>query len=237
MDGPVASCLRVEPATVRLADGRRVATGAIYCIGRNYLEHALELGNPRPARPVVFLKSTAALRELGAVDGAAPGAMAYPDEEFHHEAELVLLLGRSVALGARAGWEAVAGVSLGLDLTRRAVQDELKRAGLPWTAAKSFAGSAIVGDLVGTEAIGDPAQLEFRLAVRGEPRQHGRLRDMLFGVPELLAHLASAHPLRPGDLVYTGTPPGVGPVRRGDEVCLTLLREGTAVVQRLEGRL
>jgi 2-keto-4-pentenoate hydratase/2-oxohepta-3-ene-1,7-dioic acid hydratase in catechol pathway len=200
---------------------------SIYCIGRNYAEHAAELGNPVPAEPVVFLKSTAALRPL------AGGITAFPGETFHHEAELVVRLGRSVPFGAEAGWEAVDALALGIDLTRREVQARLKEKGLPWTTAKSFAGSALVGDFVPLARFEDPEHIEFGLSVNGEPRQHGDTRAMLFRVPALLAYLASLHPLAPGDLIYTGTPKGVGPLQHGDSFQLEFTQLGMVFTGRL----
>ncbi len=186
----------------------------IYCIGRNYAEHAAELGNAVPTTPIVFLKSQGALRRVDE-DG-----LAYPTETFHHEAELVLRVGRAADLGATPGWEIIDEVALGLDLTRRGVQSELKAKGLPWTAAKSFAGAAVISAFVPRSAFPDPDQIEFTLSVGGELRQHGNTRDMIFKVPALLAHLASSTPLRIGDLIYTGTPSGVAGIRKGDPFVL-----------------
>ena len=107
----------------------------VYCIGRNYADHARELGNEVPSAPIVFLKTTTSLRPL------ATGDLAYDGETFHHEAELVVLVGQDIKLGEKGDWRAVSAVGLGLDLTRREVQNQLKAKGLPWTAAKSFAGS------------------------------------------------------------------------------------------------
>lgn len=186
----------------------------IYCIGRNYAEHAAELGNAVPTSPIVFLKSWGALRRVD------QELLAYPTETFHHEAELVLRVGRAVALGATPGWEVVDEVALGLDLTRRGVQSELKAKGLPWTAAKSFAGAAVISGFVPRSAFRDPDAIEFTLTVGGEARQRGNTRDMIFKVPALLAHLAASTPLLPGDLIYTGTPPGVAGIRKGDAFVL-----------------
>jgi 2-keto-4-pentenoate hydratase/2-oxohepta-3-ene-1,7-dioic acid hydratase in catechol pathway len=194
---------------VALADGERIAVGSVYGIGRNYAAHAAELGNAVPEDPVVFLKARTAVR------GLASGALAFA-ESFHHEVEVVLLLGRPVPLGATPGWEAVRAVALGLDLTRREVQNRCKEKGLPWVPAKSFAGSAVIGPFVPLGAVGDPDSITFSLAVNGEVRQRGALPQMVFPVPRLLAYLASLAPLEAGDVVFTGTPSGVGPIRAGD---------------------
>ena len=192
-----------------------VTPSTIYCIGRNYRAHATELGNPVPAEPVVFLKARSALR------GLASAPVAFGDETFHHEVELCVVLGCEVYEGDDADWSAIAAVGVGLDLTRRGVQDRCKERRLPWTPAKSFRGSAIVGPLLPREAI-EPDALSFTLHVEDEPRQHGEIGQMLFDVPTLLRHLASLAPLVPGDIVFTGTPEGVGPLRRGERFRLAL---------------
>lgn len=190
-------------------DGVPLAAGTVYCIGRNVFAHALELGNEPPSEPLIFLKSAAALRGLH-------GPIGFPDETFHHEVEVVLVLGSAVEHGADPGWSCVRGLALGLDLTRREVQNQLKSKGLPWTTAKSFLGSAVVGPVVPLEQFSDPGRVRFSLQVNGELRQHGDLGELTFDVPDLLRRLAALHPLQAGDLVFTGTPAGVGPIARGD---------------------
>ena len=194
--------------------GGRIEVGTVYCIGRNVFAHALELGNAPPSEPLIFLKSRAAVRPL------EHGPLAFPEETFHHEAEVVLVLGEPVQHGATVGWEVVEGVALGLDLTRRDVQNELKQQGLPWTTAKSFVGSAPVGPVVPLERFADPGAIRFSLTVNDTLRQQGDLSQLTFDIPTLLTTLAALHPLEPGDLVFTGTPAGVGPIRRGDRFCL-----------------
>ena len=197
----------------------RVPVGTVYAIGRNYAAHARELGNAVPEDPVVFLKARTAVR------GLAPAPVAF-DESFHHEVEIVLLLGRSVALGGRGSWDDVSAVAVGLDLTRREVQNRCKERGLPWVPAKSFAGSAVVGPFVPLSGLGDPDAISFSLELGGTIRQQGALDQMVFSVPVLLGYLASLAPLEPGDLVFTGTPEGVGPMRRGDAFVLSMKAAG-----------
>ena len=201
----------MSAVSVRLDGGHVAAVRNIYCIGRNYAEHASELNNPVPGEPVVFMKATTALRPLSA------GELAFPRETFHHEAELVLLLGREVPLGATVGWDAVAALGLGLDLTRREVQSGLKAKGLPWLIAKSFAGAAPVSEFLPCALFPDLERIRFTLSVGGELRQTGDTQAMLFKVPVLLTYLASLGALAAGDLVFTGTPKGVGPIRLGDD--------------------
>ncbi len=213
--------------SVELQDGDRVAVPNIYCIGRNYAEHAAELNNPVPGQPVVFLKATSSLRPL------ASGDLAFASETFHHEAEVVLLIGAFVERGQTAGWSVVRALALGLDLTRREVQNELKAKSLPWTTSKSFAGAACVSTFVPLERFKDPDALHFTFKIGGEQKQAGDTRDMLFKVPRILTHLASHGRLMPGDLVFTGTPKGVGPMKRGDAFELAFVEPALAFVGRL----
>jgi len=186
-------------------------SGNIYCIGRNYAEHAKELGNEVPAEPVVFLKAPSALRRL------AEGPLAFPDETFHHELELVLLVGRHLKVQSDVSRDSVVAVTLGLDLTRRGVQDQLKKKSLPWTIAKSFAGAGILAPFLSAHGL-DLTQIDLQLEVNGEVKQMGHTRDMMFPCYTILHYLVSLQNLYPGDLIFTGTPSGVGPLRRGDQL-------------------
>jgi len=187
----------------------------IYCVGRNYAKHAKELGNEIPSEPLIFLKSVASLR------GLAASQIAFEDESFHHEVEVVLLIGKDLKLGDKVSNSDIQSIALGLDLTRRGVQSELKGKGSPWTTSKSFLGSALLGELR------DPADyliresLVFELKVNGQLRQSGDTQDMLFSFMEICNYLNFFSPLKKGDLIYTGTPEGVGPFKKGDsfEMC------------------
>jgi len=190
----------------------------IYCIGRNYPEHIAELNNPLPDEPVVFLKSGACLRQL-----QEAGVIAFPDETFHHEAELVLYIGKRIEYSEDCNWTAVSHVALGLDLTRRDLQSELKQKGLPWTRAKSFRGSAVVSTFIERDYLNYREGIEFDLKVNGSIRQHGQTNLMLFNVDAMLKSLVRLHPLDVGDLIFTGTPKGVGPVKVGDHLELSFL--------------
>lgn len=186
-------------------------SGNIYCIGRNYADHAKELGNEIPAEPVVFLKAPSSLRRL------AEGPIAFADETYHHELELVLLVGRHLKTQADVGPDAVTAVTLGLDLTRRGVQDQLKKKSLPWTIAKSFAGAAILAPFVSAKGL-DLTKVDLQLEVNGEVKQTGHTRDMMFPCFTILHYLVTLQNLYPGDIIFTGTPSGVGPVKRGDQL-------------------
>ena len=202
--------------------------GSIYCIGRNYQDHAKELNNEIPTKPVVFLKSAASLR------GLEPSPMAFADERFHHEIELVLKIGKNIRLGETINVEeAVSHLALGLDLTRREIQTELKSKGLPWTLAKSFAGSAVIGSLVKFDAKIKFSDIDFSLTVNDVLKQEGHTRDMMFDVSYLLDYLASFQELNEGDLIFTGTPKGVGPIEVGD----TFVFESRALKIKEHGKI
>lgn len=192
--------------TVKL-ENRTFDVQRIFCIGRNYAEHAAELGNALPDDPVLFMKPASAVVEAGE-------SIRLPHDRgsVHHEAELVLLIGRDGATSAKD----IAGITLGLDLTLRDEQAKLKAKGLPWELAKAFDHSAPLGGFVAAPE--DFTKLSFDCRVNGELRQHGETRNMLFPVPRIIEFLARHFALRAGDLVYTGTPEGVGPLAPGDVI-------------------
>lgn len=179
----------------------------IFCVGRNYAAHAREMGAERPQSPVFFMKPGSSR--------VSPGRLALPSGQgrVDFEGELVLLLS-----GNRE--RPVAGVGLGVDLTLRERQAELKRQGLPWEVAKAFDGSALVSPLSPFRGELDDgiAAIQLETRVNGELRQQASATDMLFRPSELLAHLGRYWQLRPGDLLFTGTPEGVGPVCPGDVI-------------------
>ncbi|HMV67999.1 MAG TPA: fumarylacetoacetate hydrolase family protein [Myxococcota bacterium] len=188
----------------------------VLCIGRNYAAHAREMGASGREAPFHFTKSATALL---AADG--PVGLPYPPltADLHHEIELVAALdagGRD--LTPDAALACVWGYALGLDMTRRDLQAAAKDKGRPWAAAKDFDGSAVCGPLVAAEVLGHPTRGPIALTVNGAPRQAGDLDELIWPIPELLAQLSRLMALRPGDLVYTGTPSGVGPVGPGDRL-------------------
>lgn len=181
----------------------------IFAIGRNYAEHARELGNEIPEAPVIFMKPDTAL--------LAPNApFVYPDfsSDVHYEVEVVLRIsksGKNVAPeDARKHYDAI---TLGIDFTARDLQAKCKAKGLPWEIAKAFDGSAAIGEFVEVPA---EAEFDFSLTKNGTVCQQGQTGDMLHGTDSLIHHISRYFTLSPGDLVYTGTPSGVGPVARGD---------------------
>ncbi len=185
----------------------------IYCIGRNYAEHAREMGMAVDrANPVFFCKPADAVVPDG-------GNIAYPPatSDLHHEVEMVLALHRGGRnLEPSVALDTVFGYGVGLDLTRRDLQAASKSKGLPWDTAKAFDQSAPVSALRRVDEIGHPGSARLSLEVNGEIRQDTSIADMLFNPAEIIAHLSGLFELRPGDLIFTGTPSGVGPLRRGD---------------------
>ena len=188
-------------------------SGNIYCIGRNYQEHAAELGNQVPTEPIVFLKSPAALRAHD-----EPG-IAFPEETYSHEIELVLLIGHHYP--HLKNWPKVCAVGLGIDVTRREVQTALKAKGLPWTKAKNFKGSAILTPFISLKDFPNPDRIEFNLQVNGTSKQIGRHDEMIFSVEQLIKELSVYQDLQDGDLIFTGTPKGVGSIKSGDLIKLS----------------
>ena len=186
----------------------------VVCIGRNYAAHAAELGNEVPAEPVIFIKPSTAV-----VTGGEP--FSYPDfsTDVHFECELVLRICRDgKAIEERFAHRYYDRVGLGIDFTARDLQAACKAAGLPWEKAKAFDGSAVVGEFVDLAELDDPGDLAFELEVDGELRQRGRSSQMLFGFDRLVAEASRYFRLEDGDLLFTGTPEGVGPVRRGQHL-------------------
>ncbi|MBV8047080.1 MAG: fumarylacetoacetate hydrolase family protein [Paludibacterium sp.] len=192
-------------------EGRPTAVGSIFCVGRNYAAHIAELNNVRDDMPLVFLKPQRALVPPG-------GSLTLPDysHDVHHECELVLLIGRDADhVPVEQALDVVAGYAVGLDLTARDVQSELKAKGHPWTRAKGFRGSACVSDFVAAKRVSDPTRLRFSFSINGEVRQRGDTAMMLVGVAALVSWLSAEYGLQAGDLIYTGTPEGVGPIHAG----------------------
>ena len=185
----------------------------VFCIGRNYAEHARELDNPVPAEPVVFMKPATCLVRPGT-------AIPFPGHgrDLHHEVEVVLRIGAGGRhISPDTAMSHVDAVTVGFDLTLRDVQQKLKASGQPWEKAKAFEGSAPLGEWVPAGAV-DVTATKFRCYVGKTLRQEGDTREMLFPIPELLAYLSTIWSLTAGDVVFTGTPAGVGPVLPGDRL-------------------
>ncbi len=206
---PPQASVAIDDSDVRFAVRR------IFCVGRNYADHIREMGSdPGTSRPVFFSKPADALVADGASIPYPPGT-----EDFHHEAELVAAIGvggRDIA--ADAALAHVWGYAAGNDLTRRDLQARAKDSRSPWDMAKGFDNSAVCGALRPASVAGHPSRARILLAVNGAVRQQADISQMIWTVPQLIAELSALVTLAPGDLIFTGTPAGVGPLVRGD-VC------------------
>lgn len=192
--------------------------GKIICVGRNYAAHAEEMNSPVPSEPLLFMKPFTALVPL-----EQPIAIPADRGEVHHEAEIAVLVGKLLRnADAKAARKAVHGVGLALDLTLRDLQNRLKEQGHPWERAKAFDGSCPLSPFVQADVAGDLDALDLELRINGEMRQQGSSAQMLFPIDRLLAHISETFTLRPGDIVLTGTPAGVGPLHPGDELKISL---------------
>lgn len=192
----------------------------IFCVGRNYAEHAREMGAPEQADgrepPFFFTKpADAVLGGRGCIEVRYPSLT----NNLHHEIELVVALASGgVNIPVIEALDHVFGYAVGLDLTRRDLQAKAKEKGHPWDMGKGFDESAVCGPIAPASVCGHPVAGEIWLEVNGERRQHGNLASMMWKVPEIIANLSSFVCLRAGDLIYTGTPAGVGPLGRGDRL-------------------
>jgi len=195
-------------------NGSPLAPGTIYAIGRNYAAHAMELGNPTPTSPLFFLKAASSLAGPGALIPLPSGA-----SSLDYEVELVVLIAQDTGpIASEEALNIVGGWAVGVDFTDRARQSVLKANGHPWAAAKSFRGAAACSHFIKTEALSDPQNVTLTLTVNDEPRQAGNTAQMSHSVANLIAFLSIRQDLRAGDLIYTGTPAGVGPLTSGDRV-------------------
>jgi 5-carboxymethyl-2-hydroxymuconate isomerase len=188
--------------------------GKIICVGRNYAEHAKELGNEVPDKPVIFIKPASAIIHSGE-------NIVHPDfsNMMHHEVELVLLIGNKIKNADETRAEnAVVGYGVGLDMTLRDLQNELKKKGNPWTISKCFDMSAVISDFILKENYKLTLNEEISLSVNGTIKQKEKLNKMIFNPAQLVEYISSLMTLEEGDLIFTGTPAGVGKVERGDRL-------------------
>lgn len=192
--------------------------GKIVCVGRNYAEHAKELNNPVPSQPILFIKPATA-----AVNFAPQIYIPTKYGSCHHELEISILIGKTLC---KANEEdvisAVAGIGLGLDLTLRDLQQQLKDKSHPWERAKSFDGACPLSHFISPNSTMNLQNLHLQLKINGEIRQDGNSRDMLFPVAVLIAEISQWFTLLPGDVVMTGTPAGVGALQPGDKLTACL---------------
>ena len=214
----MTSYLFEAPETVAVGiAGRdvRFPVRRVFCVGRNYAAHVREMGfDPDREEPCYFTKSSLALVPSGARIPYPPGTV-----EFHHEVELVAAVGAAgFNVTVDDALSLVFGYACGLDMTRRDLQLASRKQQGPWDIGKDFDNAAVISEIHPAEDIGHPTSGRIRLAVNGETRQDSDLANLIWSVPEIIAHLSQFYRLQPGDLVYTGTPDGVGPVGPGDRV-------------------
>jgi len=197
---------------------RVLRPGKVLCIGRNYAKHAAEMHSDVPDEPMVFLKPSTALVAHG-------GVVRLPEQsqDVHHEVELVAVIGKGGKhIPETEALNHVDGYAVGLDMTARDIQSAAKARRHPWSVAKGFDTFAPLGGFMAASEVGNPNMLEIQLTVNGTVRQSGRTHDMIFSVAHLVAYCSSIFTLEPGDLLYTGTPEGVGPVQPGDVLQATV---------------
>ena len=191
-----------------------IPVSKLLCIGRNYADHAAEMNREVPDQPMVFLKPPSALIRTGEAVELPPQS-----QEVHHEVELVAVIGKEGKnIPREEALDHVAAFGLGLDMTARDLQTQAKERRHPWSVAKGFDTFAPLGSLTPASAVDDPQDITLRLAVNGEVRQEANTRRLFFPVAELVHYCSQIFTLSPGDLLYTGTPSGVGPVEDGDEL-------------------
>jgi acylpyruvate hydrolase len=186
----------------------------IICIGRNYSEHARELNNPVPEEPVFFIKPDSAI-----LRNNTPFYLPDFSKDVHHEMEIVLKINRpGKHIAEQFAHKYYDEITAGIDFTARDIQQVLKSKGLPWEKAKGFDGAAPIGTFVPKADLGNLNAMDFRLEINGEIRQKGNTGDMLFGFDQIIAYVTQFVTLKKGDLIFTGTPAGVGPVYAGDRL-------------------
>ncbi|MDT7835147.1 fumarylacetoacetate hydrolase family protein [Aquabacterium sp. OR-4] len=202
--------------TVPVAGGGLFPVHRIYCVGRNYAEHAQEMGFSGREPPFFFMKPADAV--VPVAEGET-GTIAYPPltQNLHHEIELVVAIGTGGhQIAAADALKHIYGYAVGLDMTRRDLQNDMKKQGRPWCIGKAFDASAPIGPIVPIAQTGALASGAITLAVNGTPRQKGDLSELIWNVAETIETLSQAWTLQPGDLIFTGTPAGVGAVVAGD---------------------
>jgi fumarylpyruvate hydrolase len=202
-----------ETVTVPIVGGGTFPVRRIYCVGRNYAAHAREMGHdPDREDPFFFMKPADAIVPSGST-------IPYPPmtKDVHHEIEMVVALSKGgKEIAANSALEHIFGYAVGVDLTRRDLQGEAKKAGRPWDMGKGFDNSAPCGPITPAAKVGHIDKGAIWLKINGETRQQSDLKMLIWSVPEMIAYLSRFVELKPGDLIYSGTPEGVGPVKKGD---------------------
>lgn len=192
--------------------------GKVVCVGRNYAEHAKELGNDVPDTPILFIKPATSVVQL-------EGEFSIPQAQgsVHHEAEIALLISQDAKnITADQAWSCISHVSVALDLTLRDVQSQLKAKSHPWEIAKGFDGACPLGKWVPKENMTDLDHIAIELIKNGDQKQKGNSTQMITSIPELIAYMSNIFTLKAGDVILTGTPAGVGPLENGDQLTAVL---------------
>jgi len=199
--------------------GERFPVHRIYCVGRNYVEHAKEMGFTGREPPFFFLKPADAIVVASVGEAGATATMPYPSltKDLHHEIELVVAIGvGGKNIKAADASKHIYGYAVGLDMTRRDLQGEMKKLGRPWCIGKAFDASAPIGPITPAAAAGDVANAEIYIQVNGKDRQRSNVSKLIWNIGETIEHISAAWELQPGDLIYSGTPEGVNAVVAGD---------------------
>lgn len=221
VDSAVAQSVNtVDPHATQTVVGGHMNIGKVVCVGRNYAAHAHELGNEVPTTPLLFMKPASSIvsvrRPL-----IRPNPAVFGDT--HYEAELCIKLSADLSNATvEQARQAIGGVTLGLDLTLRELQSQLKDKGQPWERAKCFDGACVLADWANPQAFGDFTQVRYQLYINNELKQDGDSALMLFPVYELLSDISHAFSLQAGDVIMTGTPSGVGVLQMGDTLRMVL---------------
>jgi 5-carboxymethyl-2-hydroxymuconate isomerase len=209
---------------------KEYTVGKIVCVGRNYAEHARELGNEVPEFPIIFLKPSSTL----VYDGDSIIHPKYSNE-MHHEVELVLLIGKKIKNASDLESEkAIAGYGVGLDMTLRDLQNKYRKMGNPWTLAKSFDTCAVVSDFISSQDFNVSGEEIISLKKNGELQQNSAVNNMIFSPVEIIKYISERMTLEPGDLIYTGTPSGVSKVIPGDELVSSITNIGSITNKIIE---
>lgn len=209
--------------------GKSVPVNTIFCIGRNYAKHAEELNNPIPESPIIFIKPVTTLVQDG-------GFIELPaiSNDVHYETEVVALIGKSGKnISAGEALQYVSAYGIGIDVTARDIQEKAKQKSHPWAIAKGFDTFAPVSAFVDAAQLPDPQNIHFKLEINGKIRQDGNTNMMLFPIAHLISFLSSIFTLNPGDLVFSGTPEGVGQLHEGDVLAATLGDELTSLTVKV----
>ena len=210
---------------------KRFPVHRIYCVGRNYEEHAKEMGFTGREPPFFFMKPADA---LVVVEADSTGTLPYPSltKNFHHEIELVVAIGTGGKnIKAADAHQHIYGYAVGLDMTRRDLQGEMKKQGRPWDIGKGFDHSAPIGPITPVAQAGDVENAEISLQVNGQDRQRSQVSKLIWNIAETMEHLSAAWELQPGDLIYSGTPEGVAAVVAGDTLVGQVAGLSTLTIQ------